>query len=217
MSATPVSATPLMRVCFSRDAALHARRCGCGFTLIELMVTIAVLATIVSIGVPALQGFIASTRVRTVTHELYGALQTARLEAIRRNARVTVCKANTAQNNCDNTKNWHDGWIVFLDRTPGSAPFVDDNDTILRIYPPISSDTVIYGNGGLNGPATYVSFTANGGSRQLNNALLMGTLRICNTSPALSNSTRARDLIINAAGRVVSVNAVGIPADCPRP
>jgi len=65
----------------------HAR----GFSLVELMVTIAVLAILLAIGIPSFASLIASNRLTSATNELVAALQTARTEAIRRNVRVTVC------------------------------------------------------------------------------------------------------------------------------
>lgn len=188
-----------------------------GFTLIELMVTVAVLAIIVAIGVPSLQGFIASSRLRSASQDLWSSIQTARMEAIRRNQRVTVCKANATLSNCDNASQWHNGWIVFVDRTPGSAPSVDSTDTIIEVHQPLNASVVVMGNGGANGTATYLSFTADGSSRQLNGAFLAGTLRVCSTHAALSNDNRARELIVNAAGRVVSETVAGIPSTCPAP
>lgn len=194
-----------------------AARGALGFTLIELMVTVAVLAIIAAIGVPSLQGFIASSRLRSTTHDLYSALQTARMEAIRRNARVTVCKANATLTNCNNSGTWNGGWLVFVDRLPGSTPNIDNTDTVLLAAPPTSSQLLILGNGGGNGPATYVSYTADGGSKQLNGAFMAGKLRICSTSTALSSDTRARDLVINATGRIVTEIPTGIAPTCPAP
>ncbi len=59
--------------------------------MIELMVTVAVLAIIAAIAVPAMQGLIAANRLSAASTELVTALQLARSEAIRRNAAVTVC------------------------------------------------------------------------------------------------------------------------------
>ncbi|MFN4104343.1 MAG: GspH/FimT family pseudopilin [Tepidimonas sp.] len=188
-----------------------------GFTLIEMMVTVAVLAIILAIGVPNLQGFIASSRLRSATQDLYGALQTARAEAIRRNTRVTVCKADATLAACQNGGDWHGGWIVFIDRTPGTAPNIDSTDTVLLIQPAANPSIQIRGNGRTNGPATYVSYTADGASKQLNGAFLAGTIRVCSTSAALSNDNRARNLVINASGRIVAETPTGVASTCPAP
>ncbi|WP_300845228.1 GspH/FimT family pseudopilin [Tepidimonas sp.] len=188
-----------------------------GFTLIELMVTVAILAILLAVGGPALQGFIESSRMRSATHDLYSDLQLARLEAIRRNQRVTVCKANASLTQCNNTGAWHGGWLVFLDTLPGSSPAVENASDILRAHAALNGNIRILGNGGANGTATYASFAPDGTSKQLNGAFMAGTWRVCSTSSALSDDNRARHLILNNSGRIVSQSASGVPATCPAP
>ena len=65
-------------------------RKGNGFTLIELMVTVAVAAILLTVGVPSFQYILQSSRVSTQTNELVTGLSTARSEAIRRNREVIV-------------------------------------------------------------------------------------------------------------------------------
>lgn len=193
----------------------HAR----GVTLIEALVTVAILAIMLGIAAPALQGFVAGNRLRSTALELRSALQYARAEAIRNNARVTVCKANATATNCNNAGAWTDGWIVFVDRTPESAPAVNTGgtaDTILRVQPPLPRGIVVQGNGGRNGPATYVSFGPDGSARQLNGAFLAGTLRVCSTSSQLSDARRAIDLVVIGSGRIAQ-KTVNVPRNCPAP
>lgn len=190
----------------------HAR----GVTLIEALVTVAILAIMLGIAAPALQGFVAGNRLRSTALELRSALQYARAEAIRNNARVTVCKANTTATNCDNAGAWTNGWIVFVDRTPGSAPAVNTGspaDTILRVQPPLPRGIVVQSNGGAN----YVSFGPDGSARQLNGALLLGTLRVCSTSSQLSDDRRAIDLVIIGSGRIAQETPPNVTENCPAP
>lgn len=86
-----------------------------GFTLLELMITIAVLAILMSTAIPAMRTTIQNNRMSGISNELVTALQLARSEAIKRSAPVSVC-ASSDQASC--TGGWEDGWIVFLD---GSA------------------------------------------------------------------------------------------------
>ncbi|EXJ10346.1 prepilin-type N-terminal cleavage/methylation domain-containing protein [Nitrincola tibetensis] len=83
-----------------------------GVSLIELMVSIAVLAIILFIGVPSFQSTLESSRARAITNDLAGALQLARSEALKRRVVVAVCISNQAQNGCDPTGNWSDGWLI---------------------------------------------------------------------------------------------------------
>ncbi|MFP5344533.1 MAG: GspH/FimT family pseudopilin, partial [Gammaproteobacteria bacterium] len=61
-----------------------------GFTLVELMVSVAVLAILLAIGIPAFQSTLDKRRLTGAAEQLYADLQFARSEAIRQNKRVTV-------------------------------------------------------------------------------------------------------------------------------
>ena len=86
-----------------------------GFTLLELMITLAVLAILISTAIPAMRTTIQNNRMSGISNEFVTALQLARSEAIKRSAPVSVC-ASSDQASC--TGDWEDGWIVFRD---GSA------------------------------------------------------------------------------------------------
>lgn len=59
-----------------------------GFTLIELMITVALMAVIATLGMPAYQEWVQNTRVRTTAESIQNGLQLARAEAVRRNTQV---------------------------------------------------------------------------------------------------------------------------------
>ncbi len=83
-----------------------------GFTLIELMVTITVLAIITSIAAPSFSSMLRENRIAATTNELRGAIQLARSEAVKRHQDVIVCRRNSAGNNCENGTNWSTGWLI---------------------------------------------------------------------------------------------------------
>ncbi|MEH6686100.1 MAG: GspH/FimT family pseudopilin [Halopseudomonas sabulinigri] len=83
-----------------------------GFTLIELMVTIAVLAVIISLAVPSFSSIIRDNRLFSLSQELRGTLQQARSEAVKRNEVVTVCRSNVGSTDCANGTAWEAGWLI---------------------------------------------------------------------------------------------------------
>ncbi|TAL73336.1 MAG: prepilin-type N-terminal cleavage/methylation domain-containing protein [Rhodanobacter sp.] len=73
-----------------------------GFTLVELMVTVAVAAILLTIAVPSFNRIINANRLSTAANEMVGALNVARMEAIKRNGSVQFC-SNSATNNTSDT------------------------------------------------------------------------------------------------------------------
>ena len=92
-----------------------AGRTQSGFTLVELMVAIAVLAILASIATPSFQGIVAENRATSAANELLATLQFARSAAIAQSRQVTVCPSSSPPTCGTDNTNWHSGWIVLLD------------------------------------------------------------------------------------------------------
>jgi type IV fimbrial biogenesis protein FimT len=101
-----------------------------GFTLIELMVALAVMAIVLGLAVPGFQSMVNGNRLTGAANELVASLQTARIEAIRRSRRVVVCTSANANAGvaatCSNVN--INGWITFVDVNPNGE--FDANDKI---------------------------------------------------------------------------------------
>ena len=126
---------------YTRPAMRYSR----GFTLIELMVTVAILAILVSIAVPSFRDMIQSNRMLSITNNLMTALQFARSEAIKRGVRVDVCRQSNGA--CSNGTGWQDGWLVKVNGTDGA---------VLRVWEATSSSDLVVG------PDATLTFRPNG-------------------------------------------------------
>jgi type IV fimbrial biogenesis protein FimT len=154
-----------------------------GFTLIELMVTIAVLAIVLGIAVPSFQEFAVRNRLAATTNELVSALALARSEAVKRATRVTVASAD-----------WAGGWQVFVDTGTVGDPS-DDGDP-LRVYQPNAN-----GAPGITPDANftdYISYLPSGTSEGSGGAG-NGSFEVCKGS-------NARVVSISNTGRVSTVS-----------
>lgn len=190
-----------------------------GLTLVELLMGLVVLAILLAIAVPSFQAQMAASQLNSATSALMGSLMQTRAQAIRLGQRVTLCRSND-QANCDNdrTRGWETGWIIFADPTHAASneAEVSAGDTIVLRSPALPANLRVRGNVNVD---DFVSFAANGQQRALGGVgLQMGTIRVCSTSGALTDQTRARHLILNTVGRVVSANpGQAVAINCPAP
>ncbi|MBD8871997.1 GspH/FimT family pseudopilin [Rhodanobacter sp. DHB23] len=81
------------------DANSGALRRARGFTIVELMITVAVAAILLIIAVPSFNNIINTNRLNTAVNAMVGALNSARMEAIKRNGSVQFCSNSASSNN----------------------------------------------------------------------------------------------------------------------
>lgn len=115
-----------------------------GFTLIELMITIVILAILISLAVPSFNSVIQGNRTLTLNDELSTAIQLARSEALKRRKNVIICRSNAAGNACEDGTDWSNGWQVR-----------QVSGDLIRVWDATPSATV-------TGPSTGITFQSNG-------------------------------------------------------
>ncbi len=125
-----------------------------GFTMIELMVTVAVVAILAAIALPSFQQSMRSSRVATTTNEVIASLSLARTEAIRGLGAAGVC-ASTDGLSCASSTDWAAGWVVWREDQPASGAPVF---SVVRYVQPKQRTTV-------TGPLDGVEFTVQGRSQ----------------------------------------------------
>ena len=87
------------------------RRTWAGFSLVEAMIAIAVMATLLAIAVPSFTDASLGSQLRASANTLASSVYLARSEAIKRNAVVTLCMSSDGAT-CTTSGGWEQGWIV---------------------------------------------------------------------------------------------------------
>jgi type IV fimbrial biogenesis protein FimT len=198
---------------------LHARGdasqpiCGQrGFTLVELMVVVAIAAIILGLAVPNFREFIARNRLDSAAQDLMVTLQLARSEATRRGAQVTLRLAGTA-----GSKDWGSGWTMFVDADRDGV--LDAGEEVIRQGMALTTPLTLIGSSGFD---TLIAFNRDG---RLTTA--GGYFVLCQDGVlAEGGQSRARAVLINGAGRVrmaarnssnVPVTDTGAVTSCTNP
>ena len=97
-----------------------------GFTLVELLVSIAVLAILLALAVPSFQNMIMNNRITAKTDALSAALNYARNIALTQNVNVLACPFS-AVNSTACGGNWQSGWIIVSQPASGAAVLFQSN------------------------------------------------------------------------------------------
>lgn len=122
-----------------------------GFTLVELMITLIVMAIALSIAIPNLSGLGRETRMTSATNSIVTALNQARSEAVTRVDPVSVC-ASSDQATCAGNDEWAVGWISWLDEDGDGN--VDGDEELLRVGDGVANMSITTGDAG---PVTYTA------------------------------------------------------------
>lgn len=117
---------------------MHNRRASGGFTLVELMVTIAVAAILISIAVPSLTDATLSGKLSASANDLVAGAVVGRSEAIKRNAVARMCVSSDGST-CG-SGGWEQGWIIVI---PSTSTVIQKHDAAPSGYKVTSSTASI--------------------------------------------------------------------------
>lgn len=196
--------------------------------MIELMVMLAVLAVVMSVGVPQLNIFFKGSRMVSNTNDLIGGFHLARSSAIKRSNRVTICKSSNAGSGsptCSTTANWEDGWFVFEEGpddgvAANAIGLYNSNDgDVLRVnIGAEGTDTTIRPRSTDTGIANFVSFSSRGLPTQSNGVSVSGVFMVCDDRGLknASGNVVANGVVLQVSGRVsASKTESKIGTSCP--
>ncbi|HET8700843.1 MAG TPA: GspH/FimT family pseudopilin [Nitrococcus sp.] len=125
-----------------------------GFTLIELMITLAVAVILVVAAVPSYRSVVQENRAASQTNALLRALSYARSEAVKHAEVVTICQSSN-QSSCGGSTSWQGGWIVFSDDN-GNGSLDSSTDILLQVGNGLS------GGSTLTAGVKFIRYTASG-------------------------------------------------------
>jgi len=125
--------------------AVRRRRRAAGFTLVELMVTIAVAAIVVALGVPSFLRTLARHTIASQAEELQDAVRVGRNEAMKRSGPVVLCRTEESNpSHCAGSGGSWQTWVLFTD-VARSGTFVA-GDAVLRQRQDASRRTTVTGD-----------------------------------------------------------------------
>lgn len=166
-----------------------------GFTLIELMITIAIAAILLALAAPGFRDLLLNNRIATQNNDLISDLALARSEAAKRGGRVTICTSSDGAT-CTNS-NWDEGRILFVDASPYGA--VGTGDTILRVREKLANNNTLTSSAFTN--TNYIQYFSSGIADS------SGSFKLCDSR----TGAHGNSISISNTGRASTTKSVTCP------
>lgn len=179
-----------------------------GFTLVETLVLVMVLALTLSLGIPAFNTMTSNSRMSAAANTLVSGLHAARSEALTRSRSVTLCASSdwdTAEPACDASAALLAGWIMFVDID--SDGLFDDDELLLQAHAPLHESILDAPRTSVDGGTPqYLSFRADSLLQDIpGRGAGIGNIQLCD---GRGNRTLGGG---RAAGRWITLSPAGRP------
>jgi len=202
------SSAPLCRpstqssnACRNRSNYAHMNKHR-GFTLIELMVVIAIVAILTTLAAPSFKAMIQSSNMTSTVNTFLADMRFARSESIRRGGGVVMCPSANSESSaasCTGSSGWEGGWIIFQDLNNTNTRTA--NEPILRVQGPITAVNTIEAFS-----STTFQFTATG------RLSLASATHLTFGSPPIYGTPAQRVICIGMGGRArIAIDSEGKP------
>ncbi|HEX5357721.1 MAG TPA: GspH/FimT family pseudopilin [Aquabacterium sp.] len=170
-----------------------------GFTLTELLVTMAIVVILFAIGAPQLQTFLIQRTVDSQADTFAASVRLARSEAIKRGVRVSMCASTNPTATLPvcaaaGAADWSRGWLVWVDDVAPARSY-NAGETIVKVQQAFNSSGNIASNGG----NAVISFTQNGMALANNGSFQVHPHM---TGTEATEPANNRCVVVSVAGRV---------------
>lgn len=169
-----------------------------GFTLIELMVTLAIAAILMFLAAPSFVSYQRNTQLTSAANTLLAAINAARGEAMKRGMSAMVVPTN-------NGSDWTTGWVVFVDKD-NSRTYTDTGDvkdSIVLTQAAVPAGISISGTGIASGGTPYILFDASGYSKTKAGAFGALSISFARTDVVSADQfSQTRKIKIASTGRI---------------
>lgn len=173
----------------------HSQR---GYSLYELLMTLALMALVLTLGIPSFSGTVARSRISVEIDALFHAIHLARKESVMRREVVSLCPSSDGMD-CEPGRDWSIGWLMFTNHDRDAPPRVDPNEPVLQVHQ-VSKNVRITAN--------RLGFTLRATRKRATN----GTIVVCD----IADRAPPKALVISYTGRprVAFENPDGDPYSC---
>jgi|GEM_PF-2030633 type IV fimbrial biogenesis protein FimT len=177
-----------------------------GFTVIELMIVVVIVAVLTVIGLPSYKYVISSNTAGADINTLLADMQHARTEAVKQGQSVEVCAANTASYQsgaatfaCSGSTTWKNGWMTCLASACAAASYATG---LIRLHAPLTSSNY------LTGTVSAVTFNYFGFSNYATGGSITDT-----PTGAIGSANQQKTLCVSGVGNLQTVT--GDNTTCP--
>jgi type IV fimbrial biogenesis protein FimT len=159
-------------------------RSGGGFTLVELIITVSILAILSGLAAPAFTGMWLDAKRTTAVNGFVHDVHLARTTAVTSGRTVTICRSPDSHTCSHQTADWQAGWIVFVNTDDDLPPARDPDEPVIAVG---------HGSRGGNITSNRTSYSFRPNIHRVVN----GSMVFCDARGA----SQARAVIVNSAGR----------------
>lgn len=109
-----------------------------GFTMVELLITIAIVSITLSLAIPSFSSLLINSRIKKLSSDFISSINIAKIESVKRQVPVTICKSSNSNNDnptCDSgSGDWNSGWIIFSDGATLGKVETSNSEEILNVF-----------------------------------------------------------------------------------